>query len=373
MAITREQFFDDDLMAQVPELAAGIFPDQELTDAERAEMGALESRAARLSPIDIPSPVGSTQIPGNPYSYDVSPVLNAVTEGLTRVMNAARQRRLLGDPEKAEELESEAARVESQARDTEGGMDAIRTTRKLIQKSRKLKDEANKEKGVAGRLRELREKEARAAAAQEGRQQFQQDVAGALVQHGLSMKEIQQRHLNRLAEIEEKFGTEGGPKMSAALLGELSDSVTAMQETIRGEINQLRTEELQLLNAKGDEELEKRMQKRLPEGVTIDERLAQIPAERSEKRRQLDQSVDELIRVSARRNNLDEASIRRLMGLEAEEGGGDGSQTAATGERTEGSKTITSEVLGQYAERHFEGDTERAREVLEANGYTIND
>lgn len=111
MAISQDQFFDEEFYNQFPELAETvsslantIYPGQPLTPAQQEELYGLQAQQMQLAPVAMPQPMGSTAIPGNPYSYDRSPIFNAIQQGLVQLANAQRQKKLLGDPEKAANL-----------------------------------------------------------------------------------------------------------------------------------------------------------------------------------------------------------------------------------------------------------------------------
>lgn len=116
MAITKDDFFDDEYYAQFPELAEqaqgaaeSAFPADNFSAEDSAQLQALKDRIQRLSPIETPQGVPSSRIPGNPYSYNNAPVVNATRNAIIKGINAFRERRLQKDDvrEKAEGLQAE--------------------------------------------------------------------------------------------------------------------------------------------------------------------------------------------------------------------------------------------------------------------------
>lgn len=162
MPLTETDFFDEDFFAQFPELSGQIqqvgqslFPVDALSAAEAERMGHLQRRAAQLSPLEAPALQGSTAIPGNPYSVDISPVTNAVQQGLVNVMNAARQRRLLGtddEPGVLGELGDLQSKAETAASQQESQQDFLQNlfpelATRLFQAEKELQVEGARQQG----------------------------------------------------------------------------------------------------------------------------------------------------------------------------------------------------------------------------------
>lgn len=371
--LTREEFFDDELLAQFPQLASavggsieGIFGDTGLSDEERAELMRLENRAQRLAPLAQPTLQGNNRIPGNPFSIDTSPVNNAISSGIVNVFNAIRQRRMLGDPEGAAAATEEAGELREAAGAQEGGREALLRARKLLSRSQQKEQEAADKQGVTGRLQELQRKEERGERAEELEMQtlarLFPDVAARLttasagarrdeLKQDLTLEEIQKRHEARMKEINARYGeggAGGGRGLSAAVLNTLSENVGLMQERVQQELNDLTTQELRIINAGDDPEKVKALRKRMPgEYDSLDDWLSAIEKEKRQKRQRLDTSTEEMIRVTAERNNLDEDSLRKLLGFQKQ--------------------TITPQDVQSWADEHMGGDYDAAARWLQQN------
>lgn len=215
----REEFFNEDVLAQFPELAAALgesagelFPVDGLSEAEQAELANLTNRVQRLSPIAAPQAQASNAIPGNPFSINTAPVFNALQQGLTNVINAVRQKRLLGDPERAAELEAEGEALETRGQETTGGIGDIRDARKLISKGRALKEEGRRKRGVTTRLAELQGKQQTAEAAKSAQVELLKeifpDAAGKLVQLEKELTVGEQKQKDILQRMEKKLGAD---------------------------------------------------------------------------------------------------------------------------------------------------------------------
>lgn len=166
MAITRDDFFDDGFMEMFPELNEGIregvegaFPASRFDERDSAQLQALKERINRLSPIEQPPRQGSTRIPGNPFSFDVSPTINAAQNAIVKGVNAAREKRLLDDD----------------VRTRAGGLKA--------------------EKEADAQARENR---------QEVFKEIYPDIASKAMEVQGNLKEQEERHRQRLDEIEER-------------------------------------------------------------------------------------------------------------------------------------------------------------------------
>lgn len=229
MAITKDQFFDDDLMKQFPELAQSsqdmaeqLFPTAGLTPEEQTRLAALTNRAQRLSPIEAPQLQGSNRIQGNVFSIDDSPVYNAIQQGLVKVLNAKRQKRMLKPDE---ELTAKAQESKEAAAQITGEDEESNVLRKaLLEEAEKFSQQAAAQSPSA-QLTSLTEKEEEAAQNEQLQNELMMrlfpDLAGRAatarerlstenVRHGNTLKEIEERGKQQIEAIRERAKLEAG-------------------------------------------------------------------------------------------------------------------------------------------------------------------
>jgi len=225
MALSRDEFFNDDfsldfggldpnaidlsgLSEQVDQIANRLFPDQGLTATERNELAALTKRARGLEPIEF-QPPQSTAIPGNPFSYDISPLIGGIQSGLQSVINAARERRSLRPSERGRNMIEGAEQMREYAKGVENP-----TRRAQILEEAKAIEDAAQATSLQGRLTALAQRQAEAKQAEEQQNQFMQqlfpDLAARLIQAQKEafVSNVQAR--NRRRQTAQKYGFEEG-------------------------------------------------------------------------------------------------------------------------------------------------------------------
>jgi hypothetical protein len=391
-----------------------VFGKPGLSPEEEDRLTRLNQRANRLQPIDIPGPQGSTRIAGNPYSYDVSPAIQGGQNVIEGIMNAVRQKKLQGDPdqlkksrqkinaaqEELKKLERDSLKdmnmlgpdspddlTQAVSGDKKRRMQQLRS--QIEQETKKLRDA----RGVQGQRANLLEKKEEAQKADQTIEELVANISPRVAQtmfdrqetaeqqeraHDLTLEEIETRHEATMDEIRARNQGEGGSSaLPAAVLDTLSENVGAVQTKIQGDVDSLRTEKLRLQRAKNDEDLRETMEERLGEDQTIDDRINEIETEISNKNQRLQRSVNQMIEVSASRNNLDRATTARLLGLDPEEygltgGQGDnGNENDGTGGEgaEDGGATVsrTRDEVRQWADKYMDGDFEKAKQWLKEN------
>lgn len=138
--------------------AQSIYGEPRQVDSNR--LFDLERRANRLSPITPIQNAGSPANPSNPYSIDTRGLMTGVSNLAVGAINRERQRRVLGDPERAAKFEArgEERRGEYNTRIQEG--DAGRGTRRLGERAARDLARANRYQGFGQELQELRSTQA---------------------------------------------------------------------------------------------------------------------------------------------------------------------------------------------------------------------
>jgi len=181
--LTRDDFFDEDLQvlfpgvtpdsAQLQNTVNEFFPVDQLSQAEQAELAGLQARAQRLAPIQTPQGVGSSAIPGNPFSTDNSPVINNFLGALTNTFNAIRQRRLTRPGEQGRILQEGAEQVRQRA----GQLEENDPRRQQLLSGAERIDQVADQTSPIARLSILQNRAQQA----QGQQQARSDVLGELV------------------------------------------------------------------------------------------------------------------------------------------------------------------------------------------------
>lgn len=231
MAISQEEFFDEEFNAMFPEVGAdvsqtarGLFPAQGLTPEQADELSRLTAREQRLSPMEAPRSIRSTRIGGNPFSTDISPAVNAIQQGLTRMINAEQQRRLIGDPEEYQEAQDAAGQARGQAEAVTregsanvGGMNLQYATgaegageraEELGRRAEDFEQQARDAEPVSQRLSVLEGIQESGQAAQENQAEIIKemfpDLAGRLTELEKQKQTEAQEHENQMERIREQ-------------------------------------------------------------------------------------------------------------------------------------------------------------------------
>lgn len=188
MALSQDEFFSDEFFEQFPELAtqvtkmgSDLFPVDTLSDEEISRSNELTNQAQRLTPMERPAMQRSNRIRGNPHSFDTSSINNAVQQGLVQLINANRERKLLGkgdDPGIMGELrnletKSKQAREQQEKQDDFLARTMPDVVDRLMQTEQSLKTEDNRQENRLS-LEEQRAKNA--TDLQELRGQQQKDL-----------------------------------------------------------------------------------------------------------------------------------------------------------------------------------------------------
>jgi len=195
MPLSRDEFFDEDFAMDLGQLeGSGISPDdfnvdlgplanqidavlkdrlgsEELTPQEVMELNALTQRAQRLAPIQLQGQPQSTAIPGNPYSYDVSPLIGGVQQGLQAVINGLRQRRSQRPSDRGMRMIEGAEQMREYAQQVENPTERAR----ILQQADQIENSA-RATSVQGRLATLAQRQAESDAAREQRGDIFQEV-----------------------------------------------------------------------------------------------------------------------------------------------------------------------------------------------------
>lgn len=211
MALTRDEFFDDDfdmdlggLRDNVSSIGGELFPVDALSDNELAEFNALTQRARRLSPIDIPTLRADNSIRGNPYSTNTAPVLNAVTQGLEKVINAARQRRMMRPTGEGKALAEGAKQIRERANQLEGD------ERRMLLEEADAVERAAEATSLASRLGALQTKAQNAKVQQEQQNEFMMtlfpDLANRLMDTKGDIKLENVKGENAIAKLGAEYG-----------------------------------------------------------------------------------------------------------------------------------------------------------------------
>lgn len=251
MALSQDEFFSDDfemdfgglepgaidlsaLSEQVDELSKRLFPEQGLSADEQAELQALSQRARRLQPVEF-QPPQSTAIPGNPYSYDISPIIGGVQKGLQAIVNAARERRQLQPSERGKNMMEGSEQMREFAKTVEN---PVRKAEILEQAD--AIDKAAQATSLQGRLSQLAMRQQQGQLAQEQRGELMQelfpDLAGRFVQGQKEAFVENVRNVNELEQIAQKYGfradelsTRGAQRL-AELDKRLQNELTVMEK-----------------------------------------------------------------------------------------------------------------------------------------------
>lgn len=280
----REDFFDEDLEILFPGITTSkqgvndtineFFPVDQLSQTERAELAGLQSRAQRLAPIQPLPGVGSSAIPGNPFSTNNSPIINNFLSALTNTFNAIRQRRLTRPDEQGRILQEGADQVRARARELPEGdprrqqlltqaaqvdrlaegtsplarLQTLQNRAQQAQSQRELRGEALSDI-VPGLIEQAAEVRGRLA---ENRQKAKQDAklkeidfkfdSALLTQEGTQrLTELGKELDNEIAVIREKAKTDGDGSggsgvVSAGDINNLRQTVNSMVQEINREI-----------------------------------------------------------------------------------------------------------------------------------------
>jgi len=235
MPIDKNQFFDQNFNDQFPQLAGDLrqtideaFPSGGLDAQQVSNLNSLQDRAARLKQLDQIQPQGSTAIPGNPFSYDISPAINAVQDALVKGINAVRQRRLLkNDPEKIKKFSKQATNLKTQAdqlakagkgnaaalipseySDLYKNMGKDAVVKAMRSKADNLMNQADQNKSVMSRISELKKIESNAKENKKVKEDILKrmypEVAGKLIDLQSSLKKKSVDQTNDIKKMREK-------------------------------------------------------------------------------------------------------------------------------------------------------------------------
>lgn len=226
----RNEFFDDEVLEMFPEafqqaeqVAGQAFSGgEEFTEEDEQRRRELAGRKRRLQPVEFRKVQGG-RIGGNPYSVDYSPLTNAILSGAQSVINAERQRRLIGDPEKAEELSQQAKEKRQQAKNLKRGDKSAEASRtfaepqadtegesqraeQLQQQADQLEQQAEEARGVLLPLQELQRQRKQARQDEKAESEFARSLFQQFSQAGMKSQR-QQKQFERqktLTDIEQQ-------------------------------------------------------------------------------------------------------------------------------------------------------------------------
>lgn len=203
-----------DIGGAVQNMADSIYgPANPLSADQEQQLYGMNRRAARLMPINpnsVPR-MPSTMIYGNPYSYDISPVTNALQQAVVGLVNRERFDRVYGNEKRSARLQRKAdemrSRIPTNPTATTSGPDgkpvalAMAMSPEqyaLADKRRRSADrmqrKADRYRGFADVRQALLEQktkdEQRTKSAQELAAKYYPQLADRIMQHNMRMKEI---------------------------------------------------------------------------------------------------------------------------------------------------------------------------------------
>lgn len=369
MPLNQQEFFDDEMARQFPELqdiaslAQQLFPAEGLSPAEQEELRRLTARAGRLRPLEQPSQIGSTRIPGNPFSTDLSPVFNAVQRGLVNMINAVREKRLLGQPEKATEKKRRAEQLRQAGREDE---------------AEALEQESVALQGVIPRLESLQSKIEAGQQAQGRRGEFIQDLATTAFKGDIET--MDEKEIIKEKEESEKRLKEFGNKLKQKEPREISPSEIKLYMENATRVNQIdmmglegmmeRYQRLEDSNLERDKKKARALETDITELYNSIVQRSQSATEFIGKMLGISpQATEELLRRQGVRPDADEQNIPGAGGEgtdQPKEQDTQGTPLFVNGSRHE-------MTLEQYAETYLDGDVDKARQILRNRGVKIGE